>query len=199
MRHQPVRPASAISLALAHSALRRRPRPRLWKLSAKTGHPFWSIPRMAGFLAASTDRVYVVDKHNNFTILSRDRGEPLASFPLGQFTKHLANDHSDRIYLATEAGLVMCLHEQGREFARFHMHPDRQPILPEFAPEGAGEDAEEMQGRPDRPADDADMPADGEKPETDNPDEETPGAEKPDEDKPEAEKPAEASPDDEKP
>jgi outer membrane protein assembly factor BamB len=157
----------------------------MYKLSARTGEPYWSVPRMVDFLSASTKRVYVVDKHNNFTILSRDSGAPLGSFPLDQFTRHLANDRSDRIYLATESGLVMCLHEQGREFARFHKHPDREPILPEFAPEGsrgegeAGEDAGEMEGPGDKPSEDADMPADADKPE----------AEKPDEDKPEADKP----------
>src|SRR5262249_48580454 len=86
----------------------------MYKLSAATGHPEWSVPRMVEFLAASTNRVYVVDKHNNLTVLSRDRGEPLGGFPLEQFTRHLANDRSDRIYISTESGLLMCLREQGR-------------------------------------------------------------------------------------
>jgi outer membrane protein assembly factor BamB len=146
-------------------------RANMFKLSAATGEPKWSVPRMVDFLAASTNRVYVVDKHNNFTILTRDAGQPVGFFPLDQFTKHLANDRSDRIYLATAGGLLMCLHEQGREFARFHMHPDRQPILPEFAPEGAGEEGEaeegaEMEGKGEMP--DADMP--GEKPEAEDAD-----------------------------
>ncbi len=91
-------------------------RANMFKLSAATGEPKWSVPRMVDFLAASTNRVYVVDKHNNFTILTREEGQPVGFFPLDQFTKHLANDRSDRIYLATAGGLLMCLHEQGREF-----------------------------------------------------------------------------------
>ncbi len=149
-------------------------RGNMYKLSADTGRPYWSVPRMIDFLAASTARVYVTDKHNNFSILSRENGELLGMFPLGQFTKHLANDHSDRIYLATESGLLMCLHEQRSEFARFHMHPDRQPILPELAPEGAGDE------------DSAEMDADGDKPDADKPDTDKPDADKPDADKPEA-------------
>jgi hypothetical protein len=140
--------------------------------------------------------VYVADRHNNFTILSRDHGEVLGFFPLGQFTKHLANEHSDRIYVATESGLVMCLHEQRSEFARFHMHPDRQPILPDFAAEGAaGEEPADVDAAGEMPADDgekpdAEMPED-EKPDADKTDEESPAAEKPeadDEEKPAAEK-----------
>ena len=100
-------------------------------------------------------------------------------FPIDRYTNHLANDRSDRIYIATPAGLVMCLHEQGREFASFHVHPDRQPIMPELAPEGAtgaGDTAEEP----------GDMEADGEKPEGDMPADEgdKPDAEKSDEEMP---------------
>lgn len=163
----------------------------MYKLSAATGHPYWSLPRMQDFLAASSSRVYVVDHHNNLTIVSRDHGEPLGMFPLDKFTQHLANDRSDRIYVATESGLVMCLHERGREFARFHMHPDRQPILPDFAPEdgadkaATGEDPEAMEAAEDAeamPAEKDDQP-EGEKPEEEMPAEE---AEKPEADKAES-------------
>jgi outer membrane protein assembly factor BamB len=154
----------------------------MFKLSAQTGIPAWSVPRIQDFLSASSTRVYVTDNQNNLVILSADHGEPLGKFPLGMFTRHLANERSDRIYVATEAGLVMCLHERGREFARFHMHPDRQPILPEFAPD---DDAAGDKGEPAEATED--MPADGEKPEAEMKDDDKPDAEMKDEDKPEAE------------
>jgi outer membrane protein assembly factor BamB len=166
---------------------------KMFKLSAETGVPAWSVPRMQDFLAASSSRVYVVDNHNNLNILSRDHGEPLGFFPLGQFTRHLANEHSDRIYVATESGLVMCLHERGREFARFHMHPDRQPILPDFAPSDpeapAAEAGEAMEEAGEAPADDEKKP-EADKPETDEPEAEKPEAEKPEAEEADAEKPA---------
>ena len=161
----------------------------MYKLSAVTGQPYWSLPRMQDFLAASSTRVYVVDNRNNLTILSREHGEPLGKFPLDKFTKRLANEHSDRIYLATESGLVMCLHERSREFARFHMHPDRQPILPEFAPDNGGDEpaapgeaGEEMEPS----ADGEGMPAEKD----DDPDAEKPDAEKSDAEKPAGDMPA---------
>jgi outer membrane protein assembly factor BamB len=174
------------------------------KLSAKTGAPYWVMPRMVDFLAATTNRVYVTDKHNNLVILSRDHGEPLGMFPLDRYTNHLANDRSDRIYFATEAGLVMCLREQGREFASFHVHPDRQPIMPEFAPEGAAGEGDSADAPADMEADgekpDGDMPAEeGDKPDADKPDEEMPADEKPDADKPDEEMPADEKSDDETP
>jgi outer membrane protein assembly factor BamB len=180
----------------------------MYKLSAATGTPIWNVPRMADFLAASTDRIYVADRHNNFTILSRESGEKLGSFPLDRYKVHLANDRSDRIYLATESGLVICLRELRREFPRYHKYPEREPIMPEFASEDAAgegdatEEPGEMEGPADKPdADkpDGDMPADeGDKPAADKPDEEMPDAEKPEADKPDAEKPEDEKPEAEK-
>jgi len=150
----------------------------MFKLSAETGEIFWSVPRLEDFLAASTGRVYVADHFNNLAILSRENGQVLGTMPLGLFTRHFANDRSDRIYVATEAGLVMCLHEQGREFARFHVHPDRQPILPDIAPEGeqsgdgsaAGSDDAEMEAeKPDADAEDKPEMEEGDKPEAEEP------------------------------
>ncbi len=174
----------------------------MYKLSAVTGAPLWTVPRMADFLSASTNRVYVTDRHNNFTILSRETGEQLGAFPLDRYKHHLPNDRSDRIYLATEAGLVVCLREQKREFPRFHKYPERQPILPEFAAEGAeGEAAEEagaMEETGDKP--EGDMPADeGDKPAADKSDEEMPADEKPETEKPETDQPDADKPEDEKP
>ncbi len=143
----------------------------MYKLSAATGNPYWSMPRMQDFLAASSSRVYVADHHNNLVVLSSAGGEPLGTFPLGKFTNHLANENSDRIYVATDSGLVVCLHERGREFARFHLHPDRQPILPDFLPDDGsaqpGEEGEEMEGEAKEPGEDADAMPDekGDKPE----------------------------------
>ena len=154
----------------------------MYKLSAATGHSYWSMPRMQDFLAASSTRVYVADRHNNLMILSREYGEPLGTFPLDKFIHHLANDRSDRIYVATASGLVMCLHERGREFARFHMHPDRQPILPDFAPDDAaedgaapGEESETMEAGEDGEAMPAEKgePTEGEKPEEEMSEEDT--------------------------
>jgi outer membrane protein assembly factor BamB len=157
----------------------------MYKISAETGIPAWSVPRIQDFLSASSTRVYVTDSRNNLIILSASHGEPLGKFSLGSFTHHMPNERSDRIYVATERGLVMCLHERGREFARFHKYPDRQPILPEFAPEqDANDDGEKSE--PGEAADE--MPAEGEKSEEDMTEGDKPEAEAvEDDDKPEAE------------
>jgi hypothetical protein len=111
----------------------------LTKLSAATGRPLWPrpVPQVDTLLAASSERLYGADNYNNLMVLTRDDGRVLGRLPLDGFTKHVTNDRSDRIYVATESGLVMCLHESGRDFPRYHLHPERLPVLPEFAPEGS--------------------------------------------------------------
>ncbi|MGQ0636367.1 MAG: outer membrane protein assembly factor BamB family protein [Planctomycetaceae bacterium] len=126
----------------------------LTKLSAATGRPLWprSVPKVEAVLAVSSEKLYGADRQNNLMVLARDSGRMLGRLPLGAFTKHISNDRSDRIFVATESGLVMCLHELGRDFPRYHLHPERLPVLPEFAAEGSGATAAESDSPPDAAA-----------------------------------------------
>lgn len=137
-------------------------RGRMFKLSAATGRELWTQPqtRIEAFLSASVQHLYVAGHGNMLRIISRATGEDVGEFPLDRFTRYVTNTRSDRIFLGTERGLLMCLHERGRDFPRFHLHPERQPLLPEFAAEGS--DAETPA---DAPATDA--PAETEAPDKD--------------------------------
>jgi outer membrane protein assembly factor BamB len=117
---------------------------RLFKLSAATGKELWARPkpRTRSFLSASARHVFIAGNDNALKILSRVSGETVGEFPLDRFTVHLTNDRNDRIYVATESGVLMCLHELGRDFPRFHLHPDRAPVLPDLAPDSFDPDAE---------------------------------------------------------
>jgi outer membrane protein assembly factor BamB len=110
---------------------------RLFKLSAATGKELWPRPRprTRSFLSASARHLFVTGHDNTLQVLSRGSGGLEGEFPLERFTVHLTNDRNDRIYVATESGLIMCLHELGRDFPRFHLHPEREPVLPELAPD----------------------------------------------------------------
>ena len=144
-------------------------RDNLYKLSAETGQPLWpqARPRIMDFLAAGSRWIFVADHQNNLVVLSRETGSTETRLPLSRFTKHLINDRSDRIYVATETGLVMCLHELGRDFPRFHMHPDRQPLLPDLARDSEVEEPAVETPAQDAPADE--MPADETTPAEDAP------------------------------
>jgi hypothetical protein len=53
----------------------------------------------------------------------------------------VANDRTDRLYLSTANGTVVCLRPTGRPYPTFHRYPDRLPLMPEFEPEPGTEPA----------------------------------------------------------
>jgi outer membrane protein assembly factor BamB len=130
-------------------------RGNLYKLDPATGAPFPEFPpkpNISEFLAASADRVFAIDQGGNLIIMSRQRGETLGRTPLKGLTLSLINDYSDRVYLASRTGLVICAREIGRDYPRLHKHPERQPLTPEFAPEGSIEPTVEEVSSPDEAA-----------------------------------------------
>lgn len=97
----------------------------------------WWRPKITGVLGASRTVLYVSDELGNMILLSRENGAVLGALPLRDFSIRVVNDRTDRLYLATRAGLVMCLREKGSEFPLYYKFPDRRPILPEFFDPGA--------------------------------------------------------------
>ena len=111
----------------------------LYCLSVESGDQKWWRPRLERFLAATSRLVYASDEIGNVIILSRRTGSIVGGLPLRGFSVRVANDRTDRLYLATQTGLVVCLREADQSLPLFHMFPESRPILPEFAPEEADE------------------------------------------------------------
>jgi outer membrane protein assembly factor BamB len=108
----------------------------MYCLNTVTGIIKWHQPEADTFLAATDDHVYASDFVGNLLMLSRNGdGAVLGLLPYRQLSLRVQNDRTDRIYLGTESGLIVCLRERGHSFPRFHMYPDRSPILPEMAPD----------------------------------------------------------------
>lgn len=119
----------------------------LYCLNAASGIIKWRQPRGANFLASTDDYVFTSDALNNVLILAQSDGAVVGSLPLRTLSVRMGNDRTDRLYVASEDGLVVCIRETGRDFPIYHKYPDRRPILPELAPD---EDAAES--APDNPA-----------------------------------------------
>jgi hypothetical protein len=66
-------------------------------------------------------------------LIDRATGKALSMLPLPGFSIRLQNDRTDRIYVATPRGTLLCLSERNRTEPTMHKFPERQPILPEFA------------------------------------------------------------------
>ena len=104
-------------------------------LSVDRGKAMWRQTKATDFLAASDQSVYASDDTGNVLILSRFDGAITGALPLREMSVRVNNDRTDRIYLATQQGLIMCLREIGADFPRYHKFPERQPMLPEFTDE----------------------------------------------------------------
>lgn len=109
----------------------------LFAISALTGKRTWWRHGVNNFVGSSLKRLYTTDRVGNVVILRRGDGGVLGTMPLRQFGVKHANDRTDRLFLATNSGMIVAIREAGadNEFPVYHQNPDLLPILPEFAPE----------------------------------------------------------------
>jgi outer membrane protein assembly factor BamB len=83
----------------------------MYALDGQTGAARWFAPNITQFCAVSASHVYAIDHLDRLTILDAERGTRLSTMPLGDVQIKLLNQQTDRIYLASDAGVVQCLHE----------------------------------------------------------------------------------------
>lgn len=107
----------------------------LFSLAIRSGDEKWERPGVSDFIGATKSRLFCSDETGNIVLLQRSTGRPLGTLPLRPFSVRLQNDRTDRLFLATPSGLVVCLREQGSEFAHFHKYPERAPIVPDVEPD----------------------------------------------------------------
>jgi hypothetical protein len=119
-------------------------------LDALTGERVWWAPKIKKFLAASEQYVYAIDIHERLVSLDRATGAWIDMMPLGPTAVALQNDRTDRVYLATESGLVQCLHQLGVDEPIRHNRVS--PGAEQAADQGeAGPEAEQPTAQPAAP------------------------------------------------
>jgi len=104
------------------------------RLDRATGLPKWRIPTRGKlaesnsaanfFLAANPKYVYALDASGRFLVLDRRRGVTLSGFDSRDFVFPISNDITDRIYLAANNGLIVCLHD--RSYTKPIRHRQRE-------------------------------------------------------------------------
>ena len=107
-------------------------------LSLATASDIWTNRQAVGFLAATPAVVYASDSLGNVLLLNQKDGRQIGAFSMRQFPIRIANERTDRLYFASQRGLVVCIRERERDFPLFHKSPEKQPVLPEIAPEKQG-------------------------------------------------------------
>ncbi|HEV7999093.1 MAG TPA: PQQ-binding-like beta-propeller repeat protein [Planctomycetaceae bacterium] len=107
-------------------------------LSAQDGHEVWSNRQAVRLLAATPAVVYASSTVDDVLLLNRATGRQVGAFALRGMPIRIANDRTDRLYFASDRGLVLCLRERDRDYPLFHKQPEKRPVEPEIAPDDAG-------------------------------------------------------------
>jgi outer membrane protein assembly factor BamB len=94
----------------------------LARIDRETGDALWRIPRgdvlvpanVDGdrFLAANERFVYATDGSGRLLVLDRKRGTRLSMLDTSDFRFPVINESTDRLYLASNDGLIVCLHDR---------------------------------------------------------------------------------------
>lgn len=128
-----------------------------YALNADTGSQVWGLPQEQArqVLAVGQSRLYAFNSQKEIVIVQTSDGKVVGKLPYRQFGMTPTNDRTDRIFLVSQGGLVVCLKERDSAIPTYHLYPERRPILPEITPEEGMEAPAESE----IPADTAEEPA----------------------------------------
>lgn len=165
----------------------------LFALDSANGSLRWVNESATRVVSASQTRLYAMNDTLRFFILDRKDGAILGGWPAYDFPISAYNQNSDRVYLATKDGLILCLAETANKTPFLHEPPPSEdapaePLPPKGEDEpSADEPSEEMEAPADNPEEDMDAPEAPEESEeemqapADEPDEEMQAPETPEE------------------
>jgi outer membrane protein assembly factor BamB len=106
----------------------------LARVDRNSGEPQWRVargnrvlnsnPDVDRVLAVNPKWIYAADRSGNLLVLDRARGAILSRYDTRDFVIPLVNDLTDRLFLAANNGLIVCLHD--REYTQAYSHRDQE-------------------------------------------------------------------------
>jgi hypothetical protein len=87
-------------------------RPNLARVDRLSGEKLWSNPKADRFLAANKKFVYALDANGRLFVLDRKHGTILSTLDTRDFVVPVTNELTDRLFLASNDGLLVCLHDR---------------------------------------------------------------------------------------
>ncbi|HJT77584.1 MAG TPA: PQQ-binding-like beta-propeller repeat protein [Gemmataceae bacterium] len=97
----------------------------MYRLDRPSGEVLWHSPQAQRFLASNPKFVYATDRSGRLLVLDGRRGTVLSGYDTHDYVLPVSNDLTDRVYLAAQDGLIVCLHD--RDYVR--------PVLTKKSPE----------------------------------------------------------------
>jgi outer membrane protein assembly factor BamB len=126
----------------------------LSRLERGTGREVWRNHDAARFLAANKKFVYAATLDGRLLILDRARGRQLGTYDAREFVVPVSNEWTDRLFLASHDGLLVCLHDRDRDYRTPMRMKKAQQITPAAPkteakpPADKGEDKPKDEGKP---------------------------------------------------
>ena len=77
-----------------------------------SGRERWFTKNVKRFVAASKERIYVLDRQNRLVCLDKETGVSNFVYDIRRFDHCLFNLETDQIFLLTDKGLIQCLRER---------------------------------------------------------------------------------------
>jgi outer membrane protein assembly factor BamB len=134
----------------------------LFRVRRGSGDEVWRSPNAARFLAANPKFVYANDRSGRLLVLDRRRGTQLSMYDTRDFVFPVRNEHTDRLYLAANDGLIVCLHDKEYttpvtmkkiELYAGERLPDAKPAKPKKEPKAEPKEEPKEEMPADKPKD----------------------------------------------
>lgn len=145
-RHTAGTSISRRPVALENDVFVSSEREGLARLDRNSGESAWRIPGRRGlveanaeasrFLAANERFVYANDHSGRLLVLDRKRGVTLSMLDTTGFRVPVVNDVTDRLYLAANDGMIVCLHDVDQKEPirqRLSLEEANSPVLKNLA------------------------------------------------------------------
>jgi hypothetical protein len=84
----------------------------LQRLDRETGKEIWRNAQADRFVSLNSKTVYATDRAGRLLLLDRARGSQAGVLDVRDFVFPIINDFTDRIYLGSNDGLIVCLHDR---------------------------------------------------------------------------------------
>ena len=112
----------------------------LMGLGLKSGLPLqttdeqqFALADVKVLVSVTEKAVYVIDSAARLVTANRKTGKIMTKEHFPDLTVPIRNSVTDRVYLSSTSGRVVCMKESGIDFPIYHQNPQRSPIMPEVA------------------------------------------------------------------
>jgi outer membrane protein assembly factor BamB len=86
----------------------------LYRIDRETGEELWRNRDAHRFLSMNRKFVYALDRHGRLVVLDKNRGTQLGLLNTRDFVLPVTNELTDRVFLASHNGLLVCLRDQNQ-------------------------------------------------------------------------------------